>query len=192
MAKDYNSYSFKNRSVDNIQSRSNTANDPEDKKKKKKKTKPTYTTNADGSVTKTRTKRSGDIVKKTVKKPTRTSTPSEPKVIATRDKEQRKKETAIQKKADQMVEDKGLITAPTPKEKRKIERTKRQVSREVIRAEKKSQPKYKKPKSKLGSKKGAYKSKGGGGDSSSNQCPPTKIGKGGKCNTYKAATNNRN
>ena len=52
MAKDYNSYSFRNKAVDNIQSRSNTANDPEDKKKKKKKKKPTYTTNADGSVKK--------------------------------------------------------------------------------------------------------------------------------------------
>ena len=128
MAKDYNSYSFRNKAVDNIQSRSNTANDPEDKKKKKKKT--TYTTNDDGSVTKTRTKRSGDIVKKTVKKPTRTTTPSEPKVNYIRNSAQRKKETAIQKKADQMVEDKGLITAPTPKEKRKIERTKRQANRE--------------------------------------------------------------
>ena len=37
MAKDYNSYAFRNRDVDNIQSRSNTANDPGDKKKKKKK-----------------------------------------------------------------------------------------------------------------------------------------------------------
>ena len=191
MAKNYNSYSFNNRAVDNIQSRTNTANDPEDKKKKKKK-KTTYTTNDDGSVTKTRTKRSGDIVKKTVKKPTRTSTPSEPKVNYIRNSAQRKKETAIQKKADQMVEDKGLITAPTPKEKRKIKRTKKQVDREVIRAEKKSQPKYKKPKSKLGSKKGAYKPKGGGGNSSSTQCSPTQRKKGGPgCNTYKKPINNR-
>ena len=36
MAKDYNSYTFKNKAVDNIQSRSNTANDPDDKKKTKK------------------------------------------------------------------------------------------------------------------------------------------------------------
>jgi len=35
MAKDYNSYSFKNRAVDNIQSRANTANDPDEKEKKK-------------------------------------------------------------------------------------------------------------------------------------------------------------
>lgn len=191
MAKDYNSYSFKNRSVDNIQSRSNTANDPEDKKKKKKKT--TYTTNDDGSVTKTRTKRSGDIVKKTVKKPTRTTTPSEPKVNYIRNQEQRKKETAIQKKADQMVEDKGLITAPTPKEKRKIKRTKRQVDREVIRAAKekeKENNKKQKPKK--------IKLKGGGGytpknsKTSSAQCSPTKRKKGGPgCNTYKKPINNR-
>ena len=31
MAKDYNSYTFKNKAVDNIQSRINTANDPDDK-----------------------------------------------------------------------------------------------------------------------------------------------------------------
>ncbi len=37
MAKDYNSYTFKNKAVDNIQSRTNTANDPDDKKKKKEK-----------------------------------------------------------------------------------------------------------------------------------------------------------
>lgn len=35
MAKDYNSYSFKNKAVDNIQSRTNTANDPDEKEKKK-------------------------------------------------------------------------------------------------------------------------------------------------------------
>ena len=34
MAKDYNSYTFRNKAVDNIQSRTNTANDPEDKKKR--------------------------------------------------------------------------------------------------------------------------------------------------------------
>ena len=38
MAKDYNSYTFKNKAVDNIQSRSNTANDPNDKNKTKKNT----------------------------------------------------------------------------------------------------------------------------------------------------------
>ena len=37
MAKDYNSYTFKNKAVDNIQSRTNTATDPDDKKKSKKK-----------------------------------------------------------------------------------------------------------------------------------------------------------
>tara|TARA_Y100001937_G_C7121842_1_gene333007 strand:- start:51 stop:410 length:360 start_codon:yes stop_codon:yes gene_type:complete len=31
MAKDYNSYTFRNKDVDNIQSRTNTANDPDDK-----------------------------------------------------------------------------------------------------------------------------------------------------------------
>ena len=31
MSKDYNSYTFKNKAVDNIQSRTNTANDPDDK-----------------------------------------------------------------------------------------------------------------------------------------------------------------
>ena len=31
MAKDYDSYTFKNKAVDNIQSRTNTANDPDDK-----------------------------------------------------------------------------------------------------------------------------------------------------------------
>ena len=31
MAKDYNSYTFRNKAVDNIQSRTNTANDPDDK-----------------------------------------------------------------------------------------------------------------------------------------------------------------
>lgn len=35
MAKDYNSYTFKNNAVDNIQSRTNTANDPEDKPSRK-------------------------------------------------------------------------------------------------------------------------------------------------------------
>jgi len=35
MAKDYNSYSFRNKAVDNIQSRTNTADDPDEKLKKK-------------------------------------------------------------------------------------------------------------------------------------------------------------
>jgi len=38
MAKDYNTYTFKNKAVDNIQSRSNMANDLGDKKKTKKNT----------------------------------------------------------------------------------------------------------------------------------------------------------
>tara|TARA_R100000278_G_scaffold77721_2_gene60376 strand:- start:484 stop:1125 length:642 start_codon:yes stop_codon:yes gene_type:complete len=37
MAKDYNSYTFKNKAVDNIQSRTNTANDPDDEKRKQRK-----------------------------------------------------------------------------------------------------------------------------------------------------------
>lgn len=35
MAKDYDSYTFKNKAIDNIQSRTNTANDPDDKPSKK-------------------------------------------------------------------------------------------------------------------------------------------------------------
>lgn len=115
--------------------------DPEDKKKKKKRV--TRTTNPDGSVTKRRTKRSGDIVVKTVRKPTRAKTTPKPKVTETRTKEQRKKETDIQKKASKMVEDKGLITAPTAKEKRKTKRTKRRVDRQVIKASKEKSPKPK-------------------------------------------------
>ena len=39
MAKDYNSYAFKNKAVDNIQSRTNTANDPDDKPSRSEKLK---------------------------------------------------------------------------------------------------------------------------------------------------------
>ena len=154
MAKDYNSYSFRNKAVDNIQSRSNTANDPKDKKKKKKRV--TRTTNPDGSVTKRRTKRSGDVVVKTIKKPTRVKSTPKPQVTDTRTKEQRKKETDIQNKVNQMVEDKGLITAPTAKEKRKIKRTKRRVDRQVIKAskEKSSKPKTKNKPIRRGFQKG--------------------------------------
>jgi len=150
MAKDYDSYSFKNRAVDNIQSRSNTANDPEDNKKNKKRV--TRTTNSDGSVTKRRTKRSGDVVIKTVKKPKRVKSDPTPKPTVPKDnrtKEQKKSDMILQKKISADLKAKADAN-PKPKEKKvkyapakKTKKTKKSVDKVVIEAEDNSSPKPK-------------------------------------------------
>lgn len=149
MAKDYDSYSFKNKAVDNIQSRTNTANDPEEKEKKKKRV--TRTTNSDGSVTKRRIKRSGDVVVKTVRKPTRAKSDPTPKPAVPKDnrtKEQKKSDKELQKKISADLKAKADAN-PKPKNKvkyaspQKVKKTGKNVDRVVIEAENDSSPKPK-------------------------------------------------
>ena len=141
MAKDYNSYTFRNKAVVNIQSRTNTANDPDDKKKNNRATR---TTNSDGSVTKTRRKRSGDVVVKTVKNPKRVKSDPTPKPAVPKDnrtKEQKKSDKILQKEISAALKAKADAN-PKPKNKKvkyadpkKTEKPKKSVNKSVIEAE---------------------------------------------------------
>jgi len=176
-----------------------TFEDPGDKKRKRKK-KSTITKNADGTFTKSRTRRSGDVVKKTIKP--RKKTPSKPAVKPTPEprmtKEQKAKEQAIMDAFDkkhgrgkyETRADRRARTKPdrdAVKEWKKLERKrkqkarveKRQVKREVIRAEKGKSKKSRPSKSRV-KLKGARPTNRGGG-SEAKWCRPGAKGKRKPC-----------
>jgi|5_EtaG_2_1085323.scaffolds.fasta_scaffold00169_17 hypothetical protein len=167
-----------------------TVGDDKKKKKKKKKT----VKNPDGTITTYRTRRSGDIVKKTTTPSTKSTTPPskpEPKRTRAEKKKDKAQSEAINKKfgfgkyedPEKRKARKESMKA-YDKQNRKRRRTARKTEREVIKAEKsnaryiKKVKKGKSPKVKLKGKRGAYKGKGG---SEVKFCKPGASGKRKAC-----------
>ena len=164
-----------------------TGGDPEKKKKKKKgtrKERTVYKTNPDGSVTRQLTKRSGKVKYLKTRKPKKTitkPTPPEPK----RTKEQKKKETEIQKRVDKKhalskeeMRETSQRIKDREKAKKKVKKEARIHERWVVPAEKT------KNKGNLGKSKGSYTPTGGGSCSVKRKKGRTKK-RPAKCNQYR-------
>tara|TARA_R110002020_G_scaffold421695_2_gene630868 strand:+ start:79 stop:714 length:636 start_codon:yes stop_codon:yes gene_type:complete len=125
MAKDYNSYTFKNKAVDNIQSRTNTANDPDDKKKRKKNR---------AADKKDRTKRKAEMKRQA------TATMSGLKAEGTYDvdvsgeRKVKKKVAKIQKKIDKVSAEKDARQKKAVKAGKRTETRKNQLLQKQIAA----------------------------------------------------------